>query len=86
MALSSISVMANSLRLRGKGRPIAERAGNTYVKPTTGLAHNRMMAGAFSIAILVVVVPFATFTAIDRGWVGDGNDASEQHEPGHETD
>ena len=86
MALSSISVMANSLRLRGKGRPIAERAGNTYAKPTTGPAHNRMMAVAFSIAILVVVVPFATFTAIDRGWVGDGNDAGEQHEPGHESD
>jgi Cu+-exporting ATPase len=87
MALSSVSVMANSLRLRGKGRSIAERAGNTYRGERFSLyAANRGPALSLVAATLVLVLPLVVFTGIDRGWFGnDGNSSSaeEQHEPVH---
>ena len=72
MALSSVSVMANSLRLRGRARSIAREAGNQY-RGSAGfsfLAANRGPALSFAAAALVLVVPLVTFTAIDRGWFG----------------
>lgn len=82
MALSSISVMANSMRLQMSARKIAERTGNTY-KPARGfIAQNKPAAAAFGLALAVVVLPLVVFTGIDRGWFGnDTNDepAHEQH-------
>ena len=69
MALSSVSVMANSLRLRSKRRGIVESSGNTYSGTSLGfLAANRgPLVGLASIAA-VLLVPFIVFTGIDRSW------------------
>ncbi|HZP57170.1 MAG TPA: heavy metal translocating P-type ATPase [Dehalococcoidia bacterium] len=71
MALSSVSVMTNSLRLRAKAKRIAERSGNAFETRGGGagfLAANAGPAGAMAIAVLVLVVPLLIFTGIDRGW------------------
>ena len=69
MALSSVSVMANSLRLRSKRRRIVEGSGNAYSGGSAGfLAANRgPLVGLASIAA-VLLVPFVVFTGIDRSW------------------
>ncbi|MGH2610089.1 MAG: HAD-IC family P-type ATPase, partial [Tepidiformaceae bacterium] len=77
MALSSVSVMANSLRLRTKGRNIARESGNPYAAGTGRgtLAAARGPLLAMGAAIVVLVVPLVVFTSIDRGWFGLGDDA-----------
>jgi heavy metal translocating P-type ATPase len=72
MALSSVSVMANSLRLRTQARRIAERSGNTYVAPSTSfVSANRGPVFALGSAAIVLLLPLLIFTGIDRGWFGD---------------
>ncbi len=70
MAFSSVSVMANSLRLRSKARQIAERSGNTYATEASGgfLSANAAPALSMVAAAIVLVVPLLVFTGIDRGW------------------
>jgi P-type Cu+ transporter len=68
MAFSSVSVMANSLRLRTQARRIAEASGNTYAGPRESfVAANRAPLFAIAAAIAVLVVPLVVFTVIDRG-------------------
>ena len=71
MAFSSVSVMTNSLRLRGKSRRIAQRSGNAYQAPRSAprLA-DVAPALALGAAALVLVVPLIVFTGIDNGWIG----------------
>jgi len=64
MALSSVSVMANSLRLRTRARTFAERAGNTYAKPRIGFVRaNALALAAIAVAVLVLVAPLLVFSA-----------------------
>jgi uncharacterized cupredoxin-like copper-binding protein len=75
MALSSVSVMANSLRLRTKGRRIARETGNPYRtagQATLGAARAPLFA--MLTAVVVLVVPLVLFTSIDRGWFGFDGD------------
>ncbi len=68
MAMSSVSVMANSLRLRGRARRIAEQAGNPYGgRADAFLRANRGPIFAMGSAVMVLVVPLLVFTGIDRG-------------------
>ncbi len=79
MAFSSVSVMANSLRLRMKTRRIAEESGNAFsASGETMWSIGKAPILAMGAAILVLVVPLATFTAIDRDWIGgdDGDSHS----------
>jgi Cu+-exporting ATPase len=70
MALSSVSVMTNSLRLRTKAREIAVRSGNSYVAPRENfLAANAGPAMAMAFAAVVLVVPLLIFTGIANGWL-----------------
>jgi Cu+-exporting ATPase len=85
MALSSVSVMANSLRLRGQGRRIAEESGNSYHGTAAGFfAQNRAPLVALVSAVVVVVVPLVVFTSIDRGWLPGGNDEPAGHSQPHQ--
>jgi magnesium-transporting ATPase (P-type) len=69
MAFSSVSVMANSLRLRTKARGIAEASGNSFAGPRKGfIAANGAPLFAMSSAAVVLIVPLLVFTGIDRGW------------------
>jgi Cu+-exporting ATPase len=69
MAFSSVSVMANSLRLRGKARRIAETAGNVYGGPGESfLVANRGPLMAMASSAIVLFLPLLLFTGIDRGW------------------
>jgi heavy metal translocating P-type ATPase len=69
MAFSSVSVMANSLRLRTRARAIARSSGNDYAPtPRSFLRTNMAPIGAMGIAAMVLVVPLLVFTGIDRGW------------------
>jgi hypothetical protein len=70
MAFSSVSVMANSLRLRSKARHIAERSGNTFDAGASGGFWSANAAPGLSMvaAAVVLVVPLLVFTGIDRGW------------------
>lgn len=80
MALSSVSVMANSLRLRAAAPKIARASGNTYGAPSQGFfVTNRVPLAAMAIATVVLVVPLVVFTAIDRMNGDDGDD----HDAGH---
>lgn len=84
MALSSVSVMANSLRLRTKARSMARAAGNEYTAPVEGvLQANRGPVVAMALAVLLLVVPLLVFTGIDRGWFGNGEDGSSAHRDRH---
>ncbi len=68
MAFSSVSVMTNSLRLRGKARQIAQRSGNAWSRPAAGFWRaNAAPALAMAGAAAILLVPLATFTAFDRG-------------------
>ncbi len=83
MAFSSVSVMGNSLRLRGKARDIAEGSGNTYRGPREGfVSANRGPLFAMGSAAAVLLVPLVIFTGIDRGWFGDDGQAPEQQQHG----
>jgi Cu+-exporting ATPase len=69
MAFSSVSVMANSLRLRTKMRAIAEQSGNPYTGARQGFVKaNRAPLLAMGSAAAVLVLPLLIFTGIDRGW------------------
>jgi Cu+-exporting ATPase len=70
MAFSSVSVMANSLRLRSKARRIAERSGNTIAGgPVRGFwSANAAPALSMAVAAVVLIVPLVIFTGIARGW------------------
>jgi Cu+-exporting ATPase len=77
MAFSSVSVMANSLRLRGKARRIAETTGNTFGGLHQGfVAANRAPLFAMTASALVLLVPLLVFTGIDRDWFGESDDGS----------
>jgi Cu+-exporting ATPase len=82
MAFSSVSVMANSLRLRTKAREIAEQSGNPYRGPRQSfVSANRVPLVAMATATLVLVLPLLVFTGIDRGWFGnEGGGSSRAHE------
>lgn len=65
MALSSVSVMANSLRLRGRHRVIAEAAGGAWRGPRERfVTANRGPLLALAAVALTLLVPFLVFTAI----------------------
>ncbi len=84
MALSSVSVMANSLRLRTKARSMARAAGNEYTAPVEGvLQANRGPVVAMALAVLLLVVPLLVFTGIDRGWFGNGGAGASPHGERH---
>lgn len=71
MALSSVSVMANSLRLRTQRRRIVEASGNVYTGPGEGFASlNRGPLLALASIVVVLLAPFVVFTGIDRSWWG----------------
>jgi len=75
MAFSSVSVMANSLRLRTKARKVALASGNSYGAPQQSFVMaNRVPLFAMSAAVVVLVVPLLVFTGIDRDWFG-GDDS-----------
>ena len=76
MAFSSVSVMANSLRLRTKARKLAEASGNSYSAPKqNALAASRGPILAMASATALLVLPLVVFTGIDRDWFGDGEAA-----------
>jgi Cu+-exporting ATPase len=80
MALSSISVMGNSLRLRSKAPAIARQAGNAYSAPRFSfLDANRGPLLALAGATAIVVAPLVIFTGIDRGWFGNETDEQASH-------
>ena len=69
MALSSVSVMANSLRLRTRRRAIVEASGGDYEGPRERFtALNRGPLLALAAIAAVLLAPFIAFTGIDRGW------------------
>ncbi|GMV85336.1 MAG: carbonate dehydratase [Dehalococcoidia bacterium] len=71
MAFSSVSVMANSLRLRTNSRNLARASGNEYSAPVQNvLVANRGPIFAMAAATAVLVLPLVVFTGIDRGWFG----------------
>jgi heavy metal translocating P-type ATPase len=85
MAFSSVSVMANSLRLRTKARPIAEASGNSYAGPRTSFVRaNRGPLLALGSAALVLLLPLLVFTGIDRGWFEGGDDGGADSHGGEE--
>ncbi|MGH2632425.1 MAG: heavy metal translocating P-type ATPase, partial [Tepidiformaceae bacterium] len=72
MAFSSVSVMANSLRLRTKARRIAEASGNSYgAPPRSFLATNAGPLIGIGAAAIVLVVPLLVFSGIEHGWFGN---------------
>ncbi len=73
MALSSVSVMANSLRLRTRASSFAAKAGNQYEPPRGRTFATMAPLAGLAAAALVLLVPLLLFVAIDRGWFsGDG--------------
>lgn len=83
MAMSSVSVMANSLRLRSKARTLARAAGNEYTAPAQGVFQaNRGPMVAMALAFVLLVVPLIVFTSIDRGWLGS-NETADHGTGGH---
>lgn len=69
MAFSSVSVMANSLRLRSKARAIAEASGNSYAGTRQNfVSANRGPLFAMALGASVLMLPLFVFTGIDRGW------------------
>jgi Cu+-exporting ATPase len=79
MAFSSVSVMANSLRLRTKARALARASGNEYsASRANSLRASRGPVLAMSAATALLVLPLLVFTGIDRDWFG-GDDEPEEH-------
>ncbi len=77
MAFSSVSVMANSLRLRTKARKLAEASGNAYTAPKQNvLSASRGPILAMTSATALLVLPLVVFTGIDRGWFGGNDDTT----------
>ncbi len=71
MALSSVSVMANSLRLRTQRRRIVEASGNAYEGPRERFTSmNRGPLLALASIVVVLLAPFVAFTGIERSWWG----------------
>jgi len=71
MAFSSVSVMANSLRLRSKARSLARASGNEYAaSKTNSLKASRGPILAMGSATALLVLPLIVFTGIDRDWFG----------------
>ena len=69
MALSSVSVMANSLRLRARRGRIVEASGNVYEGPRERFASlNQGPLLALAALVLALAVPFVVFTGIERSW------------------
>ncbi len=69
MALSSVSVMANSLRLRTQRRRIVEASGSAYEGPRERFSRlNRGPLLALASIVLVLLAPFVVFTGIERSW------------------
>ncbi len=84
MALSSVSVMANSLRLRTKAPALARAAGNEYTAPVEGVLHvNRGPLVAMVAAFALLVVPLVVFTGIDRGWFATRGGEAGSHQGPH---
>ncbi len=74
MAFSSVSVMANSLRLRTKARKLATASGNAYTAPKQNvLSASRGPILAMTSATALLVLPLVVFTGIDRDWFGGGD-------------
>ena len=74
MAFSSVSVMANSLRLRTKARGIAEASGNRWGGARQGfVSANRGPLLAMGSSAVVLLAPLFVFTGIDRGWFSGGD-------------
>ena len=70
MAMSSVSVMANSLRLRSKLPSIVESSGNQFTGSRRSFIDaNRGPIFAMASSAIVLVVPFAIFTAIGENWI-----------------
>ncbi len=79
MAMSSVSVMANSLRLRTKAPRIARTSGNSYSGPRQSFVRaNRGPIVAMGSAAMVLALPLLVFTGIDRGWFGDRDGPNHQ--------
>jgi uncharacterized cupredoxin-like copper-binding protein len=72
MAFSSVSVMANSLRLRTKARALARASGNERTATGSTRGANRGPVLALASATALLVLPLVVFTGIDRGWFGEG--------------
>src|SRR5450830_1796674 len=69
MAFSSVSVMANSLRLNTKARSIAEASGNRFTGARRSfISANRGPLLAMASSAAVLLVPLIVFSGIDRGW------------------
>jgi P-type Cu+ transporter len=84
MAFSSVSVMANSLRLRTKAAGIARSSGNSYGGPgPAARAAVLRPALALAAAVAVLLIPLAVFTAIDRGWFRDDTPDSSHSDGPH---
>jgi heavy metal translocating P-type ATPase len=74
MAMSSVSVMGNSLRLRTKGPKIAAASGNAYRGGPAGRVLTRTRPRVRDEpAVVTLVVPLMVFTSIDKGWFGLGD-------------
>ena len=74
MAFSSVSVMANSLRLRTKVRSLALASGNELAASGQGVLNaSRGPILAMSAATALLVLPLVLFTGIERDWFGGGS-------------
>jgi Cu+-exporting ATPase len=82
MAFSSVSVVANSLRLRTKARSMAEQSGNAYRQESESfLKQNRAAIGALAAAVAAVVIPLIVFVAAEGESVIPGLEPVEHGEP-----
>jgi len=82
MALSSVSVMGNSLRLRSKAGSLAREAGNEYTAARQGWrSSSKGPVLAMAAATALLIVPLVAFTAIDRGWFDGGSSGTASSGP-----